>query len=169
MFKLSIEEQKVEIYLKLICEATKMLSENSGSSLADVWGFINETHGVEEGTVDYADFCRSVDLLVDQGRLILEQDLLSVEFCTYHEIWDEKRREMENLAQQEQADQQPTSLVQELERRSGGDLIKEQYLFRIAEAQRDLLGSIKPGDRLQKSEVWRFLRDAGQEGGSQLD
>lgn len=61
----SIDEQKAAIYLRLIAEATEMLSKNQGNQLDDIWGFIERTHGMIEDTVDYDDFCNSVDILLE--------------------------------------------------------------------------------------------------------
>ena len=42
-----------------------MLSKNQGNQLDDIWGFIERTHGMIEDTVDYDDFCNSIEILLE--------------------------------------------------------------------------------------------------------
>ena len=58
-----IFSEKVAIYLKLISEATRMLSDNQGSLRRDIWDYLLRIYGREESTVDYRDFLLAIRFL----------------------------------------------------------------------------------------------------------
>ena len=64
-----IFSEKVAIYLKLISEATRMLSDNQGSLRRDIWDYLLRIYGREESTVDYRDFLLAIRFLQKQGKL----------------------------------------------------------------------------------------------------
>ena len=61
---------KVKIYLKLISEATLMLSKNEGTFRKDIWDYLLEVYGNNEDTVDYRDFLHSIRRLLQEGKLL---------------------------------------------------------------------------------------------------
>jgi hypothetical protein len=61
---------KVKIYLKLISEATLMLSQNEGTFRKDIWDYLLEVYGNNEDTVDYRDFLHSIRRLLQEGKLL---------------------------------------------------------------------------------------------------
>ena len=84
-----IFSEKVAIYLKLISEATRMLSDNQGSLRRDIWDYLLRIYGREESTVDYRDFLLAIRFLQKQGKLTNDQKgLFQIEPNTFKEIWD---------------------------------------------------------------------------------
>jgi len=55
---------KVKIYLKLISEATLMLSKNEGTYRKDIWAYLLDVYGNHSDTVDYRDFLHSIRRLL---------------------------------------------------------------------------------------------------------
>lgn len=62
--------EKVAIYLKLISEATLMLSKNEGTLRRDIWAYLLEWYGKMDDTIDYRDFLLSIRNLLQQGKLL---------------------------------------------------------------------------------------------------
>ena len=87
--------EKVTIYLKLISEATRMLSQNMGSYRKDIWDYMLRIYGTPEcDTLEYRDFLHAIRRLIQEGKLLNEQGLFRVETNTYREIWDVKPEAM---------------------------------------------------------------------------
>lgn len=62
--------EKVAIYLKLISEATLVLSKNEGTLRRDIWAYLLEYYGKMDDTIDYRDFLLSIRNLLQQGKLL---------------------------------------------------------------------------------------------------
>lgn len=80
--------EKVKIYLKLISEATLMLSNNLGSLRRDIWQYLIEIYNRTENTVDYRDFLHAIRRLLKEGKLLSAEGLFRVEENTFREIWE---------------------------------------------------------------------------------
>lgn len=52
--------EKVKIYLKLISDATRTLSNNHGSYRRDIWQYLLDHYGAMEDTLEYRDFLLSI-------------------------------------------------------------------------------------------------------------
>ena len=62
----------MQIYLKLISEATRMLNDNYGSLRRDIWDYLLDIYGREEDTVEYRDFLQAIRFLLKQGKLVTD-------------------------------------------------------------------------------------------------
>lgn len=82
---------KVKIYLKLISEATLILSQNEGTFRKDIWGYLLDIYGKHSDTVDYRDFLHSIRRLLQEGKLLSDQGLFRVEPNTFTEIWEKPK------------------------------------------------------------------------------
>jgi len=80
--------EKVAIYLKLISEATLMLTKNEGTLRRDIWDYLLQHYGKEADTIDYRDFLLSIRNLLQQGKLLNDQGYFRVEPNTFREIWE---------------------------------------------------------------------------------
>lgn len=58
------QREKDKIYLKLISEATRVLSNNQGSYRRDIWQYLLDIYGVEEETIEYSDFLLAIKHLL---------------------------------------------------------------------------------------------------------